>query len=196
MTLICTSLQLCPLTCLESSFVFMLPLAWWCPLLSGVADSGAFQNICKYWDHVTLWMHTCGLYLTNYVTSEGNWLHLILFRGFIAKGVNTYARTTFLFWIFWHFLKHVIFFISHHQFGLLCMSITLNPNKNQFKLHVVMQQNRKNAKGVNTFARHCRYAVLETVLRPVSITWQLRNFDSAQGCRSEGCGFTDHHGQE
>ena len=38
-----------------------------------------------------------GLYLTNYVTYEGNWLHQILFRGLIAKGVNTYTRTTFTF---------------------------------------------------------------------------------------------------
>ena len=29
---------------------------------------------------------TDGLYLTNDVTSEGNWLHQILFRGFTAKG--------------------------------------------------------------------------------------------------------------
>ena len=36
------------LTCLESSLVFMVPLAWWCSLLSGVADSGAFQNRCAY----------------------------------------------------------------------------------------------------------------------------------------------------
>ena len=34
------------LTCLESSLVFMVPLAWWSPLLSGVAESGAFQNRC------------------------------------------------------------------------------------------------------------------------------------------------------
>jgi hypothetical protein len=45
--------------------------------------------------HGTLRLHTGGLYLTNYVTSGGNWLHQILFMGFIAKGVNTYARTTF-----------------------------------------------------------------------------------------------------
>ena len=37
-----------PLTGLESSLVFMVPLAWWYPLLSGVADSGAFQNRCLY----------------------------------------------------------------------------------------------------------------------------------------------------
>jgi hypothetical protein len=36
------------LTCLESSLVFILPLAWLYPLLSGVADSGAFQNRCIY----------------------------------------------------------------------------------------------------------------------------------------------------
>ena len=34
------------LACLESSLVFIVPLAWWSPLLSGVADSGAFQNRC------------------------------------------------------------------------------------------------------------------------------------------------------
>ena len=34
------------MTCLESSLVFMVSLAWLCPLLSGVADSGAFQNSC------------------------------------------------------------------------------------------------------------------------------------------------------
>ena len=44
-------------------------------------------------DHVTLRLHTGGLDLTNYVTSEGNWLHKILFKGFIAKGMITYART-------------------------------------------------------------------------------------------------------
>ena len=43
-------------------------------------------------DHMTLRLHTGGHYLTNYVTSEGNWLHQILFRGFIAKGVITYAK--------------------------------------------------------------------------------------------------------
>ena len=30
---------------------------------------------------MTLRLHTGGLYLTNYVTSEGNWLHQSLFRG-------------------------------------------------------------------------------------------------------------------
>ena len=54
-------------------------------------------------DHVTLRLHTGGLYLINYVSSEGNWLHQTLFRGFIAKGVNTYARTTFPFFIFVEF---------------------------------------------------------------------------------------------
>jgi hypothetical protein len=36
------------LTCLDVSLVFMVPLTWWCPLLSGVADPGAFQNRCTY----------------------------------------------------------------------------------------------------------------------------------------------------
>jgi hypothetical protein len=60
-------------------------------------------------DHVTLRLHTGGLYLTNYVTYEGNWLHQILFRGFIAKRVNTYTPTTFLFVFLLHFLKQVFF---------------------------------------------------------------------------------------
>ena len=97
------------LTCLESSLVFMVPLDWWCPLLSGVADSGDFQNRCT-WDHVTLRLHTGGLYLTNYVTSEYNWLHQILFRGFIAKGVISYGRTTF------PFLFCIIYFVFCKSF--------------------------------------------------------------------------------
>ena len=56
-------------------------------------------------------LHTGGLYLTNYVTFEGNWLHQILFRGFIAKGMNTYARTTFQFFILYYLLKQVHFFL-------------------------------------------------------------------------------------
>jgi hypothetical protein len=52
-----------------------------------------FARHCIYWDHVTnhvtLRLHTCGLYLTNCVTSEGNLMHQILFRSFIANGVNT-----------------------------------------------------------------------------------------------------------
>ena len=59
-------------------------------------------------DHVAHRLHTGGLYLTKYVTSEGNWLHYILFRGFIANGVNTCARTTF-------------FFSSLHKCGLFCV---------------------------------------------------------------------------
>jgi hypothetical protein len=46
-------------------------------------------------DHVTLRLHTGGHYLTNYMTSEGNWLHQILFTGYIAKGVNTYCGSSF-----------------------------------------------------------------------------------------------------
>ena len=106
------------LTCLKSSFVFMVLLAWWCPLLSGVTNS---EQVYIYWDHVTLKLHTGGLYLSNYVTYEGNWLHQILFRGFIAKGVNTSVHTTFQLVFFPNFLKQVIFFISLHQFGLFCV---------------------------------------------------------------------------
>jgi hypothetical protein len=72
----------------------VVPLSLWCCRLWGLSE-----QVYIYWDHmtdhVTLRLHTGGLYLTNYVTSEGNWLHQILFRGFIAKGVNTYAHTTF-----------------------------------------------------------------------------------------------------
>ena len=99
------------LTCLESSLFFIVTLAWWCLLLSVVADSGAFQNRCKYTEIMwqTMWnlrLHTGGHYLTNYVTSEGNWLHQMLFRGFIAKKGNT-----FLFVFFLNiFLEQVIFF--------------------------------------------------------------------------------------
>ena len=64
----------------------MVLLARWCPLLSGVADSGAFLEEVYINCHVTLRLHTGGLYLSNYVTSEGNWLHQILFIDFIAKG--------------------------------------------------------------------------------------------------------------
>ncbi|CDQ89387.1 unnamed protein product [Oncorhynchus mykiss] len=51
----------------------------------------------------------CGLYLTNYVTYEGNWLHQILFRGFIVKGVNTYACTTFPFNIYIFFNESMFY---------------------------------------------------------------------------------------
>ena len=135
----------------------MVPLAWWCPLLCGVADSGGFsEQVGRY-----IYIHThthreiahrWTLYqchnLTN-VTSEGNWLHQILFRGFIAKGVNKYVLTTFLFFFF-------IFLISLHQFQVFYVcplhefQIKIN-----LKLQVVMQQNRKNCRGMNTFARHC-----------------------------------------
>jgi hypothetical protein len=60
-------------------------------------------------DYVTIRLHTGGIYLTNDVTSEGYWLHQILFKVFIAKGVNTYAHTTFPFVCFLNFLKQVIF---------------------------------------------------------------------------------------
>ena len=62
-------------------------------------------------DHVTPILHTGGLYLTISVPSEGIWLHQILFSGFIAKGVNTYARTTFQFFYMYIFLN--MFFSFH-----------------------------------------------------------------------------------
>ena len=36
-------------TCLESSLVFMVPLAWWCPLLSGVAEQVQVHTL-RSWD--------------------------------------------------------------------------------------------------------------------------------------------------
>jgi hypothetical protein len=106
---------------------------------------------------VTLRIHTGGLYLTNYVTSEGNWLHQILFRCFIANGVNTYAHSTFPLYSWEFFETSPFFHFTSPIWTILEKSITLNPNKNQFKLKVVMQQNRKNAKGDEYFARqrHC-----------------------------------------
>ena len=93
--------------------------------------------------------------LTNYVTSEGNWLHQILFRGFIAKGTNTDAHTTFPFIFFFKFFETSNFFhFTSTIWPILCiLSIAWNPNKNQFKLQVVKQQNRKNAKGDEYFCK-------------------------------------------
>ena len=48
------------LTCLESSLVFLVWLAWWCALLSGVADSVVFQN--RYILYVV-----CGFYMCVFV---------------------------------------------------------------------------------------------------------------------------------
>ena len=128
-------LQTLSLTSLEN------PWSSRCRLLSGVAGPEDFQNRCMYiyWDNVTLRLHTGGLYLINYVTSECNWLHQILFRGFIAKGVKTYACTTFRFYFleFWSYF--FIFYFSSPILTILCMSITWNLNKNLFKLQVVMQ---------------------------------------------------------
>ena len=75
-------------------------------------------------DHVILRLHTGGLYLTNYVTSEGNWLHQILFRGFIAKGVNTYACTAIPFTFFFNKkLTSTFFRFTSPIWTILCMSI-------------------------------------------------------------------------
>jgi hypothetical protein len=74
-------------------------------------------------DHVTLRLHTGGIYLIDYVTSEGNWVHQILCwgfiakgrgfiakgRGFIAKGDTVIVCITFQFIYFLNSLKQVIF---------------------------------------------------------------------------------------
>jgi hypothetical protein len=39
--------------------------------------------------------------------------------------------------------------------GMLCKSNDYIPPKNAFYFHLVSQQNRRNVKGVNTFASHC-----------------------------------------
>ena len=98
-------------------------------------------------DHVTLRLHTNGIYLTIYVTSEGNWLHQILFRGFVANGVNTVHMYKSLF--SFHFTNLDDFVYVHY----------MKSTKNLFKLQVVMQQNRKNAKVDEYFCKalyaHC-----------------------------------------
>ena len=93
---------------------------------------------------MTLRLHTGGLYLTNYLTSEGYWLHQILFRGFKAKGVNRWECTTF----------QLLFLFQFTDWTIWCMSITLNLKRNPLKWQVVMQQNRKNAMVDEYFARH------------------------------------------
>jgi hypothetical protein len=98
--------------------------------------------------HVTRRLHTGALYLINYVTSEGNWLHQILFRGFIAKWVNTYA----LFFVTFFETSSILNFTSP-IWTIWCMSVTLNTNKNPFKLQVVMQQIWKSAKGDEYFCK-------------------------------------------
>ena len=118
-----------------------------------------YVNFCLqlyiYWDHVTLRLHTGALYLTNYVTSEGNWLHDILFRGFIAKAwILMHASLVRLFLLFILFYYSYYFHFISPILTILRISIRWNPNKNQFKLQGVMQQNWKNAKGMNTFSRH------------------------------------------
>ena len=101
-------------------------------------------------DHVTLRLHTGGLYLTNYVTSEGNWLHQILFRGFIAKGGEYIC--THHFSVFTCLKKNIyiiiFFFISLHQFGLFCVCLI-----HEIQFMVLMKQNRKNTKGGEYFCK-------------------------------------------
>ena len=87
--------------------------------------------------------------------TEGNWLHQILFRGFIAKGVNTYALTTFPFF--------TIFFSFHFT----NLGYT---NKNEFKLQVVMQQNRKKAKGDEYFCKALYVVVPPSYIKMNALT--------------------------
>jgi hypothetical protein len=49
------------------SLVFMLAFAWWFPLLSGVADSGAFHNRCIYTE--IMWHLDC---------TQVNFIYLIM----------------------------------------------------------------------------------------------------------------------
>jgi hypothetical protein len=93
-------------------------------------------------DHVTLRLHTGGLYLTNYMTSEGNWLHQILFRGFIAKGGRHM-----------HAPRLKCLKKNETTFFSPLLTILCKSKSNQFKLQVVMQQNRKNAKGGEYFCK-------------------------------------------
>ena len=81
------------LSFLESTLVFMMSLAWWHLLISGVEDFGAFQNRCTGVSiQRTDKTYTGDPHLTNYLTAEG----------------------TDLIYCF-------VFFISLHQFGLLCV---------------------------------------------------------------------------
>jgi hypothetical protein len=51
------------------------------PCLVVLQTLGPFRtDVYVHWDHVTLRLHTGGFYFIKYVTSEGNWLHQILFR--------------------------------------------------------------------------------------------------------------------
>jgi hypothetical protein len=94
-------------------------------------------------DHVTLRLHIGELYLINYVTSEGIWLHHIIFRGFIAKGVKTDACTTFpFFFIVLEFFETSFFFFFHftNLNYFVYVHYMKSKLKNIFKLQVLMQQ--------------------------------------------------------
>ena len=92
---------------LHGAACLVVPLAWWCCRLWGLSE-----QVYIYWDH--------GLYLINYVTSEGNWLHQILFSGFIAKGVNTYACTNFQFFFLELFETNHFFHFTSPIWTILC----------------------------------------------------------------------------
>ena len=97
-TLICTDLyNFVPdlfgeLLCLHGAACLVVPLAQWLGLSKQV-----YIYTLRSCDSSCDTDCTRGIYLTNYATSEGNLLHQILFRGFLAMGVNTYAHTTFPF---------------------------------------------------------------------------------------------------
>ena len=114
--MICTSPQLCPWP------VWRAPWSSWRRLLDGAHCLMVLQTLgpfrtgvyCIYWDHVTLRLHKGGFYWTNYVTSEGNWLHQTLLRGFIG---GEYLCTHH-FSLFLNFTSPI--------WTILCMSITWN----------------------------------------------------------------------
>lgn len=72
--------------------------------------------------YIEIKLHTGGLCLIHYVTSEGNWLHLILVRDFTARGVNTYYAQHFSEFLFVNnFENHVIYPHSHQTFRVFCV---------------------------------------------------------------------------
>jgi hypothetical protein len=148
-TLICTFPQLCRWPVLRASW------SWWWRLLGGdpclvvlqTPFRGISEQVYIYQDHVTdlvtVRLHTGGLYLTNYVTSEDIWLHQIW--GLHRKG-GEYICTHHISVLNWK-NNVIFFFILLHQFGLFCVCPLHEIQiKNQIKLQVVMQQNIKNAK--------------------------------------------------
>ena len=65
--------------------------------------------------------------------------------------------------------SHFINFTSP-TLTILCMSITWNPNKNLFKLQVVMQQNRKHGKGAWHLLQGSVYTVFYSTVYTLPVT--------------------------